>query len=102
MPMLLADAWAIEAAFFLEGWLEHYSPALEHATLHQQLHRASRFLYEVRRAAPRRRSTCAGRSRLTPAPARPQVVCAFVIHDLNGLLARHMRKASRSFIEAAE
>ena len=91
-----------EAAFFLEGWLEHYGPALEHATLHQQLHRASRFLYEVRRAAPRRRSTCAGRSRLTPAPARPQVVCAFVIHDLNGLLARHMRKASRSFIEAAE
>ena len=65
-----------DASAFLENWLEHYAPvALEHATIHQQLHRAARFLYDV--------------------------VCAFVIHDLNGLLARHMRKASRGFVEGS-
>ena len=45
-------------------------------TIHQQLHRAAKFFYDV--------------------------VCAFVIHDLNGLLARHMRKASRGFLDGAE
>tara|TARA_B110001452_G_scaffold243967_1_gene227719 strand:- start:339 stop:1328 length:990 start_codon:yes stop_codon:yes gene_type:complete len=66
-----------DAAAFLEGWLEHYAPiALEHATIHQQLHRAAKFFYDV--------------------------VCAFAVHDLNGLLARHMRKASRGFVEGSE
>ena len=44
--------------------------------------------------------TCA--STVYPTPTPNQVVCAFVIHDLNGLLARHMRKASRGFVDAAE
>jgi len=71
----LLDLFA--AAFFLEQWVDHFAPiALEHATLHQQLLRASRFFYDV--------------------------VCAFVVHDLNSLLSRHMRKASRNFVEATE
>ena len=40
-----------EAAYFLEQWVDHFAPiALEHATLHQQLLRASRFFYDVRLA----------------------------------------------------
>ena len=54
-------------------WIEHFSAsALEHAVVHQLLHRVAAFLYEV--------------------------VCAFVIQDLNGLLERHVRKASAGFL----
>ena len=42
-----------DAAFFLERWVDHFAPiALEHAALHQQLLRASRFFYDVRLAEP--------------------------------------------------
>ena len=57
----------------VEVWIEHFSAsALEHAVVHQLLHRVAAFLYEV--------------------------VCAFVIQDLNGLLERHVRKASAGFL----
>jgi len=62
-----------DAAAFVEAWIEHFSAsALEHAVVHQLLHRVAAFLYEV--------------------------VCAFVIQDLNGLLERHVRKASAGFL----
>ena len=62
-----------DAAAFVEVWIEHFSAsALEHAVVHQLLHRVAAFLYEV--------------------------VCAFVIQDLNGLLERHVRKASAGFL----
>ena len=52
-----------------EAWIEHFSAsALEHAVVHQRSGGVAAFLYEV--------------------------VCAFVIQDLNGLLERHVRKAS--------
>jgi hypothetical protein len=73
-PGLLRDASGAPcAAAFVEVWIEHFSAsALEHAVVHQLLHRVAAFLYEV--------------------------VCAFVIQDLNALLERDVRKASAGFL----
>jgi len=67
-----------DAASFVEKWTEHYgsSQAVEQGQIMQRLHRTSRFLYEV--------------------------ICAFVIHDLDGLLQRHMRKAAVGFAKHSE
>uniref|UniRef100_A0A7S2CE39 Uncharacterized protein n=1 Tax=Haptolina brevifila TaxID=156173 RepID=A0A7S2CE39_9EUKA len=65
------------AAAFLELWVEHYIKlSLEHAHINERLHRCTSFLYEV--------------------------VCAFVIQDVDALIQRHMRKAANSFIKGAE
>ena len=45
-------------------------------SIFEKLHRASVFMYEV--------------------------VCAFVIQDLDGLIQRHMRKASVAFLKGVE
>lgn len=83
----------------LETWIEHYAklgngdlllskltagpasgsgsgPQASGPVIFERLHRCAVFLYEV--------------------------VCAFVIHDLDGLLQRHMRKASAAFLKGTE
>ena len=87
------------ASAMLEIWIDHYAklgngdPLLAKLgggggggggsgsqasgpVIFERLHRCAAFLYEV--------------------------MCAFVIHDLDGLLQRHMRKASAAFLKAAE
>ena len=65
-----------DAAGVVESWIEHYATATPAppASLLERLHRCATFLYEV--------------------------VCAFVIQDLDGLIQRHMRKASAHLIRA--
>jgi hypothetical protein len=61
-------------AAFVEQWLErHIATPLDSAHILERLHRAATFLYEV--------------------------ICAFVVQDLDGLLQRHMRKASSAFLK---
>ena len=52
------------------------SQAVEQGPILNRLQRTGRFLYEV--------------------------VCAFVVHDLDGLLQRHMRKAAAGFAKLTE
>ena len=66
-----------DAAAFLEAWMEHYMKlAFQHTDIYEKLHRCAAFLYEV--------------------------VCAFVIQDLDALVTRHMRKAAAGFIKATD
>ena len=66
-----------DSAAFVEGWIEHFSASpLEHASIWQQLHRVNRFFYEV--------------------------LCAFVVQDLNKLLERYTRKTSAAFLKGAD
>ena len=66
-----------DAGAFVERWLEHYAPhALEHAQLYTHLHRVGRWFYEV--------------------------LCAWVVHDLNALLARYARKTSAAFLKGTD
>ena len=73
-----SGAAGLDAAAFVEKWTDHYaaSLAVEREAITLRLHRTSRFFYEV--------------------------VCAFVLHDLNGLLQRHVRKASAAFVKLSE
>ena len=65
-----------DEAMFLETWMEHYTqPSGHHPEINDRLHRCASFLYEV--------------------------VCAFVIQDLDALVQRHMRKASAAFVSGA-
>eukprot|EP00322_Chrysochromulina_rotalis_P024030 CAMPEP_0115881804 /NCGR_PEP_ID=MMETSP0287-20121206/28650_1 /TAXON_ID=412157 /ORGANISM="Chrysochromulina rotalis, Strain UIO044" /LENGTH=348 /DNA_ID=CAMNT_0003337807 /DNA_START=29 /DNA_END=1075 /DNA_ORIENTATION=- len=66
-----------EAFAFLEVWMEHYVKlGAEQGAVLERLHRCASFLYEV--------------------------VCAFVIQDLDALIQRHMRKALSGFIKGVE
>jgi hypothetical protein len=72
-----ALASVFEHAAFLEPWLEHYVKLVpEQPHVLEKLHRCAAFLYEV--------------------------VCAFVIQDLDALIQRHMRKALAGFVKGAE
>ena len=68
----------MEAAAPLETWIAHYAKVDSSLgpSIFEKLHRASVFMYEV--------------------------VCAFVIQDLDGLIQRHMRKASVAFLKGVE
>lgn len=59
-----------EAAEVVETWLDHHTSSSSATALHGRLHRCAVFLYEV--------------------------VCAFVIQDLDGLMQRHLRKGLTS------
>jgi len=84
MPSKIADPHeyiqtlvdVFDAAAFIETWIDHFAfDPLENAIVNQLLQRVAKFLYEV--------------------------FCAFVIHDMHGLLERYMKKASASFVKAA-
>jgi hypothetical protein len=57
----------------VEKWIEHYAGPSSASPLHGRLHRCALFLYEV--------------------------LCAFVIQDLDGLMQRHMRKAMAGLVK---
>jgi len=67
-----------DAAAFVEKWIEHYemSQAVEQDQIINKLRRTTRFLYEV--------------------------VCTFVVHDLDALLQRHFRKAAAAFAKLTD
>jgi len=69
-----------DAAMVVETWIEHYNAVPRHADgterVRERLHRCAAFLYEV--------------------------VCAFVIQDLDGLLQRHMHKAAKELLNGPE
>ena len=74
---VMALVSVFEHAAFLEHWLEHYVKLVpEQPHVLEKLHRCAAFLYEV--------------------------VCAFVIQDLDTLIQRHMRKALAGFVKGAE
>ena len=73
---VLALTQLFDAAAVVETWVAHYTrtpPPSDASLVAERLHRCAAFLYEV--------------------------VCAFVLQDLDGLLQRHMRKALNGLVK---